>query len=267
MQNQNLSLSSSLAGQYKADGFVVCQDPIIPTEVVRKASWGMDEIRAGRYETGHPPQPSPWQPGDSHEKLCKIEMPQIANSAIMNLITYPTIGQIAAEITGAEMVQVWWVQLLGKPPVSKREKTNIGWHQDRTYWQVWEEGSPLLTAWVAVSDVTEKDGPMRFVKGSHHWGFLENQGDFYGQDHQQQQSEIKQRQKSEWEEISVTIPAGGVSFHNCLTYHASGSNLSSNLRRSFAIHLRTEKAKPVDDRRIGLTQFIDNLDYCPIIYG
>ena len=108
---------------------------------------------------------------------------------------------------------------------------------------------------------------MRFVKGSHHWGFLENQGNFHGQDHQKQQSEIEQQQKGGWEEISVTIPAGGVSFHHCLTYHASGPNLSSNLRRSFAIHLRTEKAKPVDDRRIGLTQFIDNLDYCPIIYG
>ena len=55
MQNRNLSLSSSLADQYKADGFVVCQDPVVPTEIVSKASWGMDELRAGRYETGLPP--------------------------------------------------------------------------------------------------------------------------------------------------------------------------------------------------------------------
>ena len=55
MQNRNLSLSSSLADQYKADGFVVCQDPVVPTEIVSKASWGMDELRAGRYETELPP--------------------------------------------------------------------------------------------------------------------------------------------------------------------------------------------------------------------
>ena len=171
-------------------------------------------------------------------------MPQIANTAIMNLITYPAIGQIAAEITGAEMIQVWWVQLLGKPPVSKQEKTNIGWHQDRTYWQVWEEGSPLLTAWVAVSDVTEKDGPMRFVKGSHHWGFLENQGNFHGQDHQKQQSEIEQQQKGGCEEISVTIPAGGMSFHHCLTYHASGPNQSSNLGAVLPFIFELKKLNP-----------------------
>jgi len=261
------NLSSSLATQYETDGFVICPNQVVPAEIIRKASLGMDELRAGHYETGQPPQPSPWQPGDNTEKLCKIEMPQIANAAIMDLITYPAIGQIAAEITGAKMVQVWWVQMLGKPPATQQEKTHIGWHQDRAYWQVWEEGSPLLTAWVAVSNVTEKDGPMKFVRGSHHWGFLEKQGDFHGQDHQKQQSEIQRLKTGKWEETAVTMPAGGASFHHCLTYHASGPNLSSTLRRSFAIHLRTEKAKTVYDRRVGLTQFIDKFDYCPIIYG
>ena len=32
--------------------------------------------------------------------------------------------------------------------------TNIGWHQDRTYWQEWDDGSELFTAWIALSDVT-----------------------------------------------------------------------------------------------------------------
>jgi hypothetical protein len=122
MQKHNPS--SSLAIQYETNGFVICQNPIVPTEIVQKANWGMDELRAGRYETGQRPQPSPWQPGDSAEKLCKIEMPQIANTSIMDLITYPAIGQIAADMTGAKMVQVWWVQLLGKPPVTKQEKNS-----------------------------------------------------------------------------------------------------------------------------------------------
>src|SRR5437764_529973 len=71
---------------------------------------------AGEYETGTPPQPSYWKPGDDPRKLCKIEMPQVANHAIMELITHPALGELAAEITGARWVQVWWVQLLYKPP-------------------------------------------------------------------------------------------------------------------------------------------------------
>jgi ectoine hydroxylase-related dioxygenase (phytanoyl-CoA dioxygenase family) len=70
----------------------------------------------------------------------------------------------------------------------------------------------------------------------------------------------------EWAEAPVLLPAGGASFHHCLTLHGSGPNLSGRPRRSFAIHLRTDKSRPVEDRRAGLTQFIDNLQYCPQIY-
>jgi hypothetical protein len=78
-------------------------------------------------------------------------MPQVANRAIRELISHPALGALAAEVTGARRVQVWWVQLLYKPPTTGGQGgTSIGWHQDRHYWQVWEEGSELFTAWVAL---------------------------------------------------------------------------------------------------------------------
>ena len=75
------------------------------------------------------------------------------------------------------------MQLLYKPSVDPDEitPTNIGWHQDRHYWQTWEEGSELFTAWIALSDVTAEAGPMKFVRGSHRWGLLSH-SDFYGQE-------------------------------------------------------------------------------------
>ena len=39
------------------------------------------------------------------------------------------------------------------------------------------------------------------------------------------------------------------------------------MRRSFAIHLRTEKSRPVDGKRQGLTARIDDYSHCPVIYG
>ena len=67
------------------------------------------------------------------------------------------------------MAQVWWVQMLIKPPQDDDGKVqaNIGWHQDRNYWQLWEEGSELFTAWVAVSNMVTECGPMNFPHGSH----------------------------------------------------------------------------------------------------
>ncbi|MBI5093998.1 MAG: phytanoyl-CoA dioxygenase family protein [Candidatus Hydrogenedentes bacterium] len=254
--------------QYEADGYYIHTQPLIPSDVIGHGVAGMDEVRAGRYDTGTPPCPSMTQPGDDPRKLCKIEMPQIANRAIMDVLRYPALGELAAAITGASMVQVWWVQLLIKPPVDPDGTiaTNIGLHQDRQYWQAWEEGSELFTAWIAMSDVTADTGPMKFWRGSHKWGFL-NKGDFHGQDLDAQRHEISGPDGKRCEEAAAILPPGGVSFHDRLTFHGSGPNLSSGPRRSFAVHMRTEKSRPVNNARQGLTEFIDNEAWCPVIYG
>src|SRR5438874_275728 len=186
--------------RYEADGFFLHPDPVLPVESVQRAVEGMDALRAGVYETGVPPQPSFWNPGDDPGKLCKIEMPQVANRAIMELVSHPALGALAAAVTGARWVQVWWVQLLLKPPNrTDGGSTNIGWHQDRHYWQIWEEGSDLFTAWVALSDVTAEAGPMRFVRGLHRWGLQAS--DFYGQDHDRQREAIHVPPGETWEEV------------------------------------------------------------------
>jgi ectoine hydroxylase-related dioxygenase (phytanoyl-CoA dioxygenase family) len=225
----------------------------------------MEAVERGEYDTGTPPQPSYWNPGDPADKLVKIEMPQIASRAIMALVSHPALGQLAAEVTGAEWIQVWWVQHLAKPPALGSAKTRIGWHQDRNYWGIWEEGSELFTAWVAISDVAEDSGPMRFVPGSHLWGLLEG-SDFYGQDHDAQRQTMRVPAGSTWEEVPAILSPGGVSFHHCLTLHASGQNQSATMRRSFAIHMRTEKSNPVNGERKGLASFIDDPTRCPVIY-
>src|SRR5262245_13249168 len=74
---------SAVRGRFEADGFCIHAEPVIPTGIVHAARDGMDALRAGIYETGVSPQPSYWNPGDDPGKLCKIEMPQVANRAIM----------------------------------------------------------------------------------------------------------------------------------------------------------------------------------------
>lgn len=251
--------------RYREDGFYIAPASVIPSDVVEKATAGMDAIRRGEYDTGRSPCPSPWNPGDDAGRLCKIENPQFASRSVMDLIRHPALGELAAAITGAEMVQAWWVQLLYKPSTSGTATTNVGWHQDRQYWSIWEEGSELFTAWVALSDVDEASGPMRFVRGSHKWG-LSGQGDFFEQAIEDQRKAIYVPPNAQWEEAAAIMPAGGASFHHCLTFHGSGQNTSGRARRSFAIHLRTQNSRPVGNRREGLTQYIDDPTLCPIIY-
>lgn len=261
----------TLHEQFLHDGYSIHARPVLPRDMVDAAVLGMDEVRAGRYDTGTPPQPSFWNPGDDPiKKLGKIEMPQIANQAIHQLLTHPALGELAAQVTGAKAVQIWWVQLLYKPPAQPGAAvtTNIGWHQDRHYWKSWEEGSELFTAWVALTDVRVDCGPMVFVRGSHQWGYVPDLSDFFGKEDQAAlRNHIQSLGHPDWQETAAILPPGGVSFHHNLTYHGSGPNLSGQPRRSFAIHLRTEKSRPRDNARQGLTQFLDNLDYNPVIYG
>ena len=61
----------------------------------------MDAVRAGEYDTELAPRPSSWKPGDDPDRLCKIEQPQFANSALRALLRHPALGQMAASLTGA----------------------------------------------------------------------------------------------------------------------------------------------------------------------
>lgn len=257
----------ALHEDYLRDGYVIHPQPVIPAELVQRCMDGMDDVLAGRYETGIPPQPSYWNPGDDPNKLGKVEMPQLANSAIMELVSHHAIGRIAAEVTGARRVQVWWVQLLSKPPSRTESGTgvSVGWHQDRQYWKTWKEGSELFTAWVAVSNVSADTGPMAFVKGSHRWGLL-NQGDFYFDDIEIQREQITLPPGETWREEEAILPPGGVSFHHCLTFHGSRPNRSGVPRRNFAIHMRTENSWPVAPSEGTLARFIQNTDCCPVVY-
>lgn len=254
--------------RYARDGFLVHADPVLPADLVQRASTGMDDIRGGDYDRGRPPAPSPWNPGDDPDTLCKIEQPQMASQAVFDLVSHSRIGELAAAAAGASWIQVWWVQILYKPVGREREgkRINIGWHQDRNYWSAWEAGSELLTAWVALSDVQEDCGPMRFVVGSHRWGLLEG-SDFHGGDLEATRSGLSIPDGVAWTERSACMAAGGLSLHDCHTLHGSGANESDRPRRSFAVHLRTENSRPVDDRRHGLTRFIDDETVCPVIYG
>ena len=116
---------------YARDGFARSDGPVLPPDVVAAGVEGMDAVRRGEYDTGQPPPPSPWNPGDDESVLCKIELANAASRQLQDVLAHPALGAFVGGATGAKAVQVWWVQLLVKPPAqSANFATAVGWHQD-----------------------------------------------------------------------------------------------------------------------------------------
>jgi len=76
---------------------------------------------------------------------------------LADLARTPAILNAVEDVLGENLL-VWSVELFIKEAGS--EKT-VSWHQDITYWGMGETNDEV-TAWVALSDVTEQAGCMRF---------------------------------------------------------------------------------------------------------
>ena len=65
-----MAISSSIQQQYLADGFFLAAEPVLPGDIVQAAVAGMDAVREGRYDAGHPPHGSRWNPGRRPRTSC-----------------------------------------------------------------------------------------------------------------------------------------------------------------------------------------------------
>ena len=121
---------------YQGDGFLLLPSQAIPSDVLEKAVRGMEALRSGCADGGGELRPDQLMvigtnAGTDDASLCKLELPQLGSEGIRELVSLEAIGEAAARVTGADWVQVWWTQLLGKPGGGLEDTVNIGYHQVR----------------------------------------------------------------------------------------------------------------------------------------
>lgn len=99
----------------------------------------------------------------------------LANETVREILTAPELAQTVQEVTRADSLILWRSKLFEKFPGGGP----IDWHQEYGYFDGEEVGGhrPALfpmnpagewdwTVWLALTDVSEDDGVMEFVKGS-----------------------------------------------------------------------------------------------------
>jgi phytanoyl-CoA hydroxylase len=176
--------------------------------------------------------------GDADSYYAKVYVQCIRlhaeSEAMRKLVLDPRIGKVAATLAGVDGMRLYHDQSLFKPA----QGNPTAWHLDNPFWSF--HSSKAMTMWIAIEDATLGNGCMWYVPGSHKTATADknlNIGqDFAG----------LFKMYPEWKNIepaSVPVPAGSVVFHNGLTAHAAGANLTNKPRRAFAVAFMPEGSK------------------------
>lgn len=132
------------------------------------------------------------------------------------------LGRLAATLAGVDGVRIWHDQALIKPPFGNP----TGWHLDNPYWSF--SSRDAISLWMALDDATLSNGCMYYIPGSHktatydNAGIGERLGDLF-------------KKYPQWlaiDPVACPCPAGSAVFHNGLTAHGAGANMTNRPRRA-----------------------------------
>ena len=204
-------LTEAQQAAYHRDGFVAPIDIFTAEEVAGIRS----ELEAA--EAAHGDQLSAAGRNNAHYVLPVLD--RIAHD--------PRILDAVEDVIGPDILVAGTTLFIKEPETSGF----ISWHQDARY--IGLEPHDWVTAWLAISDVTEENGCMRMVPGTHSAPLVEHV-DTYGEDNMLTRG---QTVPDVDEDASVPVPLkpGQLSLHHPRIVHGSGANRSGARRVGFAI--------------------------------
>jgi len=132
------------------------------------------------------------------------------------------LGKLAGTLAGVDGVRIWHDQALFKPPFGNP----TAWHLDNPYWSF--SSRDAISIWVALDDATLGNGCMWYLPGTHKTARFDNVS--IGQN----LADLF-KHYPEWrdvEPVACPCPAGSAVFHNGLTAHGAGANMTNRPRRA-----------------------------------
>ncbi len=106
------------------------------------------------------------------------------------------------------------------------------WHQDGQYWPI----RPLATCtvWLAIDDATEKNGCLKFIKGSHRDKKLKKH-EFNKNENLTLHQELLKTEYNEDDSVNLILNRGQISLHDVYLVHGSEANFSPKSRRGMTM--------------------------------
>jgi ectoine hydroxylase-related dioxygenase (phytanoyl-CoA dioxygenase family) len=154
--------------------------------------------------------------------------PHLVFTWINELIRDPRIVDVVEDILGPNIL-VWGSNFFIK---DAHDPAYISWHQDSTYWGL--SHPDVMTAWIALSDVTIENGAMRMLPGSHLIDQLPHVDTFADNNLLTRGQEV-QVDVDEDKAVDVPLKPGDMSLHHVRIVHGSNPNPTETRRIGLAI--------------------------------
>jgi phytanoyl-CoA hydroxylase len=224
---------STLKSTFDRDGYVVVRGFFSPAEV--------ESIREeiDRYirevVPNLPPGDVMYEQKDQPSTL--KQLPHIAENDVRfkEMLHSGKTASLAQKLLGQPVIgkELEW---FNKVPVHSRETPP---HQDGYYFMI--EPQEALTMWIALDDVDETNGCLRYVAGSHKKGLRPHvRGEILGFS----QGIPDYGAQDQRDEIAISAKAGDVLVHHSMTIHLAHSNSTATRnRRSLGMIYYSTRAK------------------------
>jgi ectoine hydroxylase-related dioxygenase (phytanoyl-CoA dioxygenase family) len=219
----NTALTPEQIAGYRRDGFVVHENFLSAAELAELRA-AVDDAVNSLGKTRVAGGEVPGEEGDSYydqvftQKLNLFKISPVIRRTMLG----PEVGRMVCELSGVPAMRLWHDQALIKEPFGNP----TGWHLDDPYWSF--SSRDAISIWIALDDATLQNGCLYYVPGSHRLADFRNSGiglniaDLF---------KIYPEFKA-LGSVAAPVRAGGCVFHNGLTAHGAGANMTNGRRRA-----------------------------------
>jgi phytanoyl-CoA hydroxylase len=225
----NFQLNDEQIQSYQANGFIVIENFLSLEELDhwRKSVTGAVEERAGIKIPGKDIKIGEADGINEDSDYFAKVFDQLlnlwqTNEMVKELMLDKRIGQMAAQLSGADGIRIWHDQALIKRPWANP----TAWHLDTPFWSFSDRRA--ISIWVALDDATLENGCLFFISGSHKFTNFEkitigrNMDGIFN----------VYPQLKNMRSVAVPMKAGNCSFHNGLVVHGANANMTNGFRRA-----------------------------------
>ena len=260
------NLTEEQINTYRKNGFVVIEDFLDSNEL---EDWKLKVGEAIRLRSDNPLPDGDYlkkkDPTSTEYFMQRMQL-WMDNIPFRKLMLDEKIGKMAADLEGVDGIRIWHDQALFKLPYGQQ----TFWHQDNPLWSF--DSNHAISIWIAFDDATINNGCLYFIPGSHTKRYLRPEPGTPPARVFELNPELLELNTP----VGVPMRAGSCSFHNGLTMHGAGANMTPGSRRAMTCAFMPDGStfNGVQNvlpetyfNSLTIGDKLDNNDIMPLIYS